>query len=165
MKKRILSVLMAGLLSSAALVAFAQADDMGGHMQHHPMDPAKMEQMHARHLAELKAKLKITPEQESAWNTFSSAMKPPTDAMKRPDMAELDKLSTPERLDKMQALRKQHMAAMDSAMEQRDQATKTFYAALNAEQKKIFDNEHARHAKKMHHMHPEENNSKPAAKP
>ena len=29
-------------------------------------------------------------------------------------------------------------------MDKRDEATKTFYASLNAEQKKVFDAEHAR---------------------
>lgn len=165
MKKRILSVLVAGLLSTTAFVAFAQADDMMSQRGWHHRDPAKMEQMHAKHLAELKAKLKITPDQESAWNTFSAALKPPVNAMKRPDMAELDKLSTPERIDKMHALRKEHMAAMDSAIEQREQATKTFYATLNAEQKKVFDSEHARHVRAMHSEKSADSKAKPANKP
>ena len=161
MKKRILSVLVASLLSSTALLAFAQADNMAPHMGHHPMDPAKMEQIHAKHLAELKSKLKITPDQESAWNTFSNATKPPVRSMKRPDFAELNKLSTPERIDKMHALRKEHMAAMDSAMDQREEATKTFYAVLSADQKKIFDSEHARHMQKMHNAANKTSKAKP----
>jgi hypothetical protein len=36
------------------------------------------------------------------------------------------------------------MGAMNASMDKREEATKTFYAALNAEQKKIFDSEHAR---------------------
>lgn len=53
-------------------------------------------------------------------------------------------LSTPERIDKMRALRSQHMTERTSAMDKRDEATKVFYAALNADQKKTFDTEHAR---------------------
>ncbi len=108
-------------------------------------DPARMEQMMAKRAADLKAKLKITASQEAAWTAFSGAVKPPADMMaKRPDMAEMAKLSTPERIDKMRALRAQHMAEMQVNMDKRDEATKTFYAALNADQKKVFDAEHAR---------------------
>lgn len=164
MKMRIHSVLLAGLLASASLLAFAQADDMGSHMGRHHMDPEKIEQMHAKHLAELKGKLKLTPEQESAWTTFSAAIQPSGDGMKPADMAEIDKLSTPERIDKMHALRKEHMAAMDKAMDQREQATKTFYAVLTAEQKKVFDAEHARHAHQMHPMSAD-GKAHPASKP
>jgi len=152
MKKQLLSVLVAGLLSATAAVAFAQADGMSDHMMHGRMDPAKMEQMHARHLSELKSKLKLSAEQEGAWQTFASALKPPAQSQSRPDKAELEKLSTPERIDKMHAMRKQHMDAMDKEMEQREQATKKFYAALNPEQQKVFDAEHARHMGKMEEM-------------
>jgi hypothetical protein len=72
-------------------------------------------------------------------------MKPSADMMaKRPDHAEMDKLSTPERIDKMRALRSQHMTDMQANMDKRDEATKTFYATLSAEQKKVFDAEHGR---------------------
>jgi hypothetical protein len=109
------------------------------------MDPARMEAMMAKRHDALRAKLKLTPEQEGAWTTFTAAMKPParTD-FKRPDRAELDKLTTPERIDKMRALRNERMTAMNAAMDQREEAIKTFYGVLNADQKKIFDGEHAR---------------------
>ena len=72
-------------------------------------------------------------------------MKPPARLDTRyPDRAEMDKLTTPERIDKMRALRTEHMTAMNAAMDKREEATKTFYAALNAEQKKVFDAEHMR---------------------
>jgi Spy/CpxP family protein refolding chaperone len=109
------------------------------------MDPAKMEEMHAKRSADLKAKLKITSAQEGAWTTFTTAMRPPArDAKQRPDRAELEKLSTPERLDKMRTLRTQHMSDMQAAMNKRDEATKALYATLSPEQKKVFDAEHAR---------------------
>jgi hypothetical protein len=47
------------------------------------------------------------------------------------------KLATPERIDRMRAVRAQRNAEMDKRMD----ATKTFYAALSAEQKKTFDAE------------------------
>lgn len=161
------SLILAGLLASAGFASFAQttapASDAarppvagvsgahgsmshGGHMgMQSPMDPAKMEAMMAKHHAELKAKLKITAEQEGAWTTFTTAMKPPAKMdHKHPDRAEMDKLTTPERIDKMRALRAQHMADMNTAMDKRDDATKAFYAVLSADQKKIFDGLHAR---------------------
>jgi Zn-finger nucleic acid-binding protein len=84
--------------------------------------------------ADIKAKLKLSPEQESAWTSYVAAMKPSADA-KWPDRAEIEKLTTPERLDKMRELRKQR----DAEMDKRDAATRTFYATLSPEQKKTFD--------------------------
>ncbi len=154
MKPVFKSLIIAGLLATAGFAAYSQSPggmgmmdhDGGGRMGHMGQrDPAKMEQMMAKRAADLKAKLKITPAQEGAWTAFTSAMKPPADMMaKRPDRAEMDKLTTPERIDKMQALRTQHMADMQANMAKRDEATKTFYGTLTAEQKKVFDAEHAR---------------------
>ena len=66
--------------------------------------------------------------------------------------------SHPERIDRMSALRKERMDAMNAAMDQRDEAIKTFYAALNPEQKKTFRClEHARmgqqHARRQGMQH------------
>ncbi len=153
MKKQIQSLVIATVLAVAGGAAMAQMG--GGMMDHGGMhrDPAKMEQMHAKHLADLKAKLKITASQEAAWNTFTASMKPPADMGKRPDRAELDKLSTPERLEKMRALHKERMAAMDAAMDKRIEATKTFYAALTPEQQKVLDAEHAKMGARGHGDH------------
>jgi periplasmic protein CpxP/Spy len=110
-------------------------------------DQARMEERFAKHQAMLKAKLKITPEQEDAWTTFSTAMKPPAMGTAggmgmRHDpkiQAEMDKLPTPERIDKMRAMRQQRMTAMNAEMDKRADATKAFYAALSSEQKAVFD--------------------------
>jgi Spy/CpxP family protein refolding chaperone len=168
MKKLIQSLVIAGLLATAGGATFAQMGD--GMMEHgdmHHMDPAKMSQMHAKHLADLKARLKITASQEAAWTTFTDAMKPPADMMaKRPDRAEMDKLTTPERIDKMRALHKEHMTTMEAVMDKRAAATKAFYAALSPEQKKTFDAEHAKMGMRgegQHQMHGGAD-SKPAAK-
>ncbi|RZJ26349.1 MAG: hypothetical protein EOO54_03210, partial [Haliea sp.] len=98
----------------------------------------------AKHQAELKAKLALTPAQEGAWTAYTAALQPPArDAAQRPDRAamraEFEKLTTPQRIDKMNALRTQRMAEMNTAMTKRGDATKTFYAALNADQQKVFD--------------------------
>jgi len=116
------------------------------------MDPAKMEAFMAKRAEQLKAKLKITASQEGAWTSFITAMKPPVrKAENRPDPAELAKLTTPERIDKMHALRVQHQAERSGAMEQREAAVKTFYAALTPEQKTVFDTEHARMGERRGH--------------
>ncbi len=100
----------------------------------------------AKRQAELKAKLKITPAQEGAWTTFTAAMKPPANMAGGMGMqhdpkvkAEMDKLTTPERIDKMQAMRAERMKTMNTEMDKRGAATKAFYAVLSAEQKAVFD--------------------------
>ena len=147
MKKLLKTLLVAGVLSTAALAAFSQTGPtMMEHGMRH-MDSAKMEQMVAKHLVDLKSKLKITASQEGAWTAFTTAMKPSGEmaAMgQRPDVAELDKLPMPQRLDKMRALRKERMSAMDAGMDKREDAAKALYAALSPEQQKVADTEHSR---------------------
>ncbi len=116
------------------------------HMGKH--DPAKMQAMMAKHQADLKAKLKLTPAQEGAWTTYTAAMQPPAGMGMRPtdaQRAEMDKLSTPERIDKMRAMRVERMTQMNAAMDKRGDATKTLYAALTPEQQRVFDAEHKKH--------------------
>ena len=84
--------------------------------------------------AALKAQLKITAAQEGAWTTFTTSMQPPARGV-RPDKGDFDKLTTPERIDKMRAMRTEH----DAAMDKRADATKAFYATLSPEQQKVFD--------------------------
>jgi periplasmic protein CpxP/Spy len=104
----------------------------------------RMAERVAKRQAELKAKLKITPAQEGAWTTFTAAMKPPAGGMMgmRHDpkvKAEMDKLTTPERIDKMRALRAERMTTMNAEMDKRGAATKAFYTVLSSEQKAVFD--------------------------
>lgn len=122
----------------------------GERMGHH--DPAKMQAMVIKHHADLKAKLNLTLAQEGAWTTFTAAMQAPggmgkgTGWRQSPEQrAELDKLPTPERIDKMRALRTQRMTEMTAEMDKRAEATKTFYAVLSPDQKKVFDTEHKMH--------------------
>lgn len=155
-------LVLAGLLATAGATAMAQAPAAppaappaaskpagppANHMGRH--DPAKMQAMMAKHQADLKAKLKITASQESAWTAYTTAMRPPAHGA-RPsadERAAFDKLTTPERIDKMRAMRTQRMTEMSAAMDQRGDATKTFYAALNPEQQKVFDAEHKKHGR------------------
>ena len=153
-------LLLAGVLATAGFAAFSQtpgawpAGMMGhggpmhegmGHPGVEPMNPARMQARMERRHAALKAALILTPAQEGAWATFTAAIKPPADLKaKRPDFAELAKLPTPERIDRMKALHTQHAADMTAAMDKRGEATKAFYAVLTPEQQRVFDNVTAR---------------------
>lgn len=176
--KSVNTLLLAGILTAASFAATAQttapaapaaaatatAPAKPGAKAHHGQhrhDPAKMQARIAKHQAELKTKLAITPAQEGAWSAYTAALQPKArDAAQRPDRAamraEFAKLTTPQRIDKMNALRTQRMAEMNAAMTQRGDATKTFYAALNTDQQKLFDSQRmgprgARHG--GHHGH------------
>jgi hypothetical protein len=154
MKSIFKPLLLAGLLATAGFAALSQAPagPMTGAsapmkyegMRHHDrmgkMDPARMQARMDQRNSELKAQLKLTAAQESAWTTYTEAMKPAANLRaNRPDRAQLEKMTTPERIDTMKALRSRHMAEMNAAMDQRGEATKTFYAALTPEQQKVFD--------------------------
>lgn len=94
---------------------------------------AQMQKMHAERQARLKADLKITPAQEAAWNAYVARSTPtPPKAAPADDWS---KLTTPQRLDRMQALK----AERDAAMGKRIDATRSFYAQLTPEQQKVFD--------------------------
>jgi periplasmic protein CpxP/Spy len=139
-------LIAAGLAAALGVAAIAQAQPQtppaGGPGRH---DPAQMEQFRARmqermaqRLAELKQKLQVTAGQEAAWNAWTAAMKPTPH--QRPERGEFEKLTTPERIDRMRGMRAQRNAEMDKRMD----ATKSFYSVLNAEQKKTFDAESLR---------------------
>jgi len=143
-------LLLAGMLAYAGLSAQAQTPtdapkgppsaghaQRGGPSGHGGMfDPAKMQEFQARRLADLKAKLKLTPAQEGAWTTFTTELQPPAPGP-YPDRGEMEKLTTPQRLDKMREMRAAHAAFADK----RDASIRTFYGTLSAEQQKTFDTE------------------------
>jgi protein CpxP len=137
-------LLLAGLMAGAGFSALAQTTPAGpggdrpgmmnhGRMGHGPRDPAKMQEMMAKHQGKGR------------------------EAMR----AEMEKLSTPERIDKMKALRAQR----DAEMDKRATATKTFYAALTPEQQKVFDAQHMRGGHGAHHGGDRGARTTPPAKP
>ena len=152
-------IIIASMLACVGMAATAQAPaaatdapkgpttatyERHEHMGRH--DPAKMQAFQAKRQAALKEKLKITPAQEAAWTSFTTATQMQAKGP-RPERGEFAKLTTPQRIDKMREMRTQHAAAADK----RDEAVKTFYAALSAEQQKTFDAEHARMGPRGHH--------------
>lgn len=162
MKSVLKPLLLACILATASVAAFSQAPGAGPGggmmgpgarmhegMDHHgmgQMNPARMQARMEKRQAMLKAALKLTAAQEGAWTTFAAAMKPPVGMQhQRPDPVEMAKLTTPERIDKMKALRTQHMTEMNAAADKRGEATKAFYAVLTPEQQRVFDVASARH--------------------
>lgn len=96
---------------------------------------ARMQKHMAERQAALKADLKITAQQEPAWNAFVARTQPDARPNRQGPREDWSKLTTPQRLDKMAALK----AERDARMAQRHDAIKSFYAVLNAEQQKVFD--------------------------
>ena len=96
---------------------------------------AEMQKKMAERQAAFKAELKLTPEQEPAWNAFIARTQPQAAPVRQSPREDWSKLTTPQRLDRMQA----HKAERDAAMAKRVEAIKSFYATLNADQQKVFD--------------------------
>lgn len=133
---------IAAALAATALSLSATAMAYGNNDHEGPNFKAHMEQRaarHAEHQAQLKAALKLTPAQEAAWKDFVTGTAHP--APKPEDRAAWAKLTTPERLEKMQARK----AERDALMNQHIQATQRFYATLTPEQQKVFDAQTLRH--------------------
>ena len=138
-----LSVLLAG--TALAAVVPAEAQPMMGEMGVHH-DEGRMHERMTKHWekrqTELKAKLHLTTAQEPAWNAFVQSMKMPAKPLMQPlDREAMAKLSTPERMEKMNSVHEANLAAMQSHVKQRSEATRTFYNQLTAEQQKVFDAE------------------------
>jgi hypothetical protein len=142
--------------AAAPAAAVAQADSTAvPKAQHKRMDPAKrmerMQEHRAKRLAALKDKLKLNAGQEGAWSSFTAASQPPAGARpSRMDRAEFAKLTTPQRLERMQT----RQAERSAMFAKRADATKTFYAALTPDQQKTFDTETAHFGgPRGHHGH------------
>lgn len=163
-------LLWAGLLASATFAASAQtpvppaAEAQPGAQQQRSVrvgearrDPAqrleRMREHRAQRLTALKQKLQLNPAQESAWQSFSTASQPPARPHERLDRAEFEKLTTPQRLDRMQARQAERAERFAS----RAAATRSFYAALTPDQQKVFDTESLRFGPRgghgQHHRH------------
>lgn len=152
MRKHFKPAILATLLATSALAVLAHPaggspqDGSPGMQQsesgRHAHRQERMKAHLAQRAAQLKADLKLTPEQEGSWEAYVATMKP-SGPPARPRREEMAKLSTPERLDKMREMRQQREAEFDK----RDAATRSFYASLSPEQQQVFD---ARTARAMH---------------
>jgi len=147
MKSIVKPLLLSVLLASAGMTAIAQAPAtggmaMGGARAHGHMDPARMQQRMAAHMAELKTKLNLSSAQEGAWTQYLAALQPPADGGKKMGREERQKMreewktmTTPQRIERMNAMK----AERDAQMRKRTDATLAFYTALSAEQQQVFD--------------------------
>ena len=128
----------AALSLAAATATFAQAPAPGAPpaprgfmMKHH--DPAAMAQR-------MRDTLQLTPAQEPALQALLSAMQPTgemRDHMKG-GRDDFKTLTTPQRLDRMQAMMAEHQAQFARHAD----AIRRFYAALTPAQQKAFDAMH-----------------------
>ena len=106
----------------------------------------------AQRQEQLKAALKLSPAQEGAWTAYTAAMQPPAQRPARMDRAEMAQLTTPQRIERMQAVQ----AERQQFMNQRLDAVKAFYAQLTPEQQKVYDQQSLRrgdgygHGPRMH---------------
>ncbi|MES2933015.1 MAG: Spy/CpxP family protein refolding chaperone [Pseudomonadota bacterium] len=139
------SVLGLGLAGISAQ-AISADDGAAAHTQRgHGMFGAHRQAHMAKHLAKVHDLLKLNATQESGWASFAAAMSV-NDAPTKPDRAQIradmEKLSAPERLEKMIGFMQQGEERLSTRLA----AMKTFYATLTPEQQKIFnDNIGPRH--------------------
>ncbi|MCL1886815.1 MAG: Spy/CpxP family protein refolding chaperone [Betaproteobacteria bacterium] len=87
--------------------------------------------------AELHDKLKLTANQESAWQTYTTATMKNMTPTRPWGQINFDSLSAPDRMEKALELMKERQSRMETQLA----ALKTFYATLTPEQQKIFDTE------------------------
>lgn len=146
-KHMVLSGLLAGVAATAmaqpapaapAQAAMAEPGKAAerGVRHHGPRhDPAKFQAKMAERQAALKSQLKITAEQEPAWNVYTASQLPSAGKGPRPDREALRSMATPERIQLMRT----HQAQRQAEMDRRADATLRLYAALTPEQQKLFD--------------------------
>ncbi len=120
--------------AAALLTGAAIADNDAGPGPGHRPDAARFLAHMEKHRARLHDRLKLTPDQEAAWKTFSEKTQPQAPRI-RAVRSELAGLSAPARMDRMIALMKER----ESRMTDRAAAVKEFYAVLKPEQQKLFD--------------------------
>lgn len=106
--------------------------------QRHAERMERMQKRMAERQAQLKSELKLTPAQEPAWNAFLARTQPQARTAPQAPREDWSKLTTPQRLDKMQAMKTER----DARLVQRTEAIKSFYAALDTDQKKVFDDKY-----------------------
>lgn len=152
--KAVIATVLATAFAGISITAIAQnasvtADLHAQHMAQRgaPMDPAQQAERHQRmqdsmaerhtaRMERLKAELKLTPAQEAAWKAYVARTEP-TPPKASPSQPDWSKLTTPQRMEAMQALHAERSAEMSKRID----ATKSFYAQLTPEQQKTFDSQ------------------------
>lgn len=134
--------LLIGLALLTPVAAIAESGEAKSESGAYSQGPAgsraeRRERFMEERLAELRNELKLTQTQEADWNTWTAKIKEIKEKKKqsRPDREAMKNLPAPERLEKMIELHKARTAYLEEALA----ATKTFYATLTPEQRKVFD--------------------------
>jgi protein CpxP len=144
------------LLASALLFVAGpvQAQNMMGYGSMYSRDGSCHHSMmiqSGKHLSKLKSRLHLTKEQMPAWDEFLKSMNTPpvwSDADRGKDT--WAKLTTPERVEKMNAMHDKNITTMQAHMKQHSEAILKFYNQLTTDQQKIFDVQATRmHSKGM----------------
>ncbi len=138
LRKQVLIALTVLGIGSAACAAQAQTAAPEGRHGHAATEQERMARW-GEHMARRQAKihdtLQLTAAQEPAWAAYQSAIKPAAAMRMHGERADWAALSAPARMEKMIAMARQHIAAMESHLA----ALNTFYAVLTPAQKKAFD--------------------------
>jgi len=132
-RKAVQSLLLAagvGFFAAGPVMADPGCDHMRDHSEHH----AKM--MEAHH-ASLHKALKLSAEQEPAWNKLMQSEQ--AGAAMPAGQDDWSKLKAPERAEKMLEM----ATARQARMAEHVTALKAFYGVLSSEQQKVFDDFHA----------------------
>lgn len=144
MKTPLNSIAAAVALSTALLIPGVMAQPANA-AQAGRFDAVDFQAKIDQRLARQKEKLKITPDQEAAWQTYSDTMKQTMQrkGVKRGDMAK-QQLSAPERIDRQIERLKQRLASLEVMAT----AMQNLYAQLTPEQRVIADKQAARFQRK-----------------
>ncbi|MDO9636233.1 MAG: Spy/CpxP family protein refolding chaperone [Thiobacillus sp.] len=148
-------ILLAGLVAGSGMLAVSAFAMPEGAAAAKPgcesrQGHANREAQRAERMSALKDKLQLAPTQEAAWNAFVGAGQ---SGLKRAGgdrqamHAEFAKLSTPERLDRMQAMSDMRRVKMA----ERTEAIKAFYGQLTPAQRTVFDGEVMQKRQRGHH--------------
>ena len=117
------------LASSLSIPSYAEEN-----LHRHEWSAENRAEHFQKHLDELHSKLNLNSAQETAWQTYTHKIAP-TNQDQRGDWEAISKLPAPERLDKMIAIKSEHLQRLEAHAA----ALKEFYATLGPEQKTIFD--------------------------
>lgn len=133
-------MLALGLAAAVSSAAFAQEAPPAPPTEGASAPPSPPPRGKRLHGGKLKEQLKLTEAQEAAWKQFTDAMHPPAPPAPPAEREDWSKLTTPQRLERIQELADKRHAEM----RRRHDAIRTFYGQLTPEQQKIFDAHHAR---------------------
>jgi periplasmic protein CpxP/Spy len=145
-KRLLIATATVGVLASSAGVWAYSYEHTGCQGMDNGPRAERMQKKMGQHQQQLKAALKLTGEQETAWKDYSASLQGQKNAKPQLDRAEWAKLTTPERMDKMMALRTER----EAHMRQRMDATKAFYATLTPQQQQVFDQHHSKMGRHGH---------------